>query len=50
MSLILTRSTLACVLIPTSIGIAWDSSKIMLCIINALVTLKGSVVGSTIGS
>ena len=51
MSLISTRSTLVCILIPTSIGIAWDSSKTILCIIRALVTLKGSgVVGSTVGS
>ena len=50
MSLILTRSTLVCILIPTNIGIAWDSSKMILCVINTLVTLKGSVAGSTIGS
>ena len=50
MSLILTRSTLVYISIPTSIGIAWDSSKTILYIIRALVTLKGSVIGSTIGS
>ena len=50
-SLMSTRSTSVCVLILTSIGIAWDSGKTMLCIINALVTLKGlGIVGSAIGS
>ena len=46
-----TRSTSACVSIPTSMGIAWDSSEMMLCVIIALVTLKGlGVVGSAVGS
>ena len=47
----LTRSTSTYVLIPISIGIAWDSSKIIPYVINTLVTLKGSgIVGSAIGS
>ena len=51
MSLISTRSTSVYILIPTSIEIAWDKGETMLCIIKALVTLKGSgVVGSAVGS
>ena len=50
MSLILTRSTLVCISIPTSIGIAWDKGEMMPCVIKALVTLKDSMVGSIIGS
>ena len=50
-SLILTRSTSACVLIPTSIEIAWDSGETMSCVVIALMTLKDlEVVGSTVGS
>ena len=46
-----TRSTSACVLIPTSIGIAWDRGKTMLFVVKAFVTLKGSgIVGSAVGS
>ena len=46
-----TRSTSAYVSIPTSTGIAWDRGKTMLCIIKALVTLKGSgIVGSAVES
>ena len=40
-----------CVSILTSIGIAWDSSDTMLCVVKALVTCIGSdSVGSTVGS
>ena len=47
----LTRSTSVCILIPTSIGIAWDSSETMSCVVIALMTLKDSgVVGSAVGS
>ena len=50
-SLISTRSTSVYILIPTSIGIAWDRSEIMLFVIKAFVTLKGSeIVGSAVES
>ena len=50
MSLISTRSTSVYISIPTSIGIAQDSSEIMPSIIKAFVTCKGVIVGSAIGS
>ena len=46
----LTRSTSACVLIPTSIGIAWDRGETMPFVVKAFMTLRDSVVGSTVGS